>query len=147
MIHIFLKNILWNEPLCLCEGADVLVLPSFRYVFYWVTVNYNHIHLSHKRDTCIQKLSPGDKTPVPEKKEKKEKTSGYSQGKSTIKQQTSAYKKYKYGHLGRWYIKSILCKMLLILNKIFKKKKVLVKLHFVLTILFVLTLASNIAVL
>ena len=37
-------------------------------------------------------------------------TSGYSQGKSTLKLNCSAYEKYKYGHLGCWYIKLTLFK-------------------------------------
>ena len=29
-------------------------------------------------------------------------------GKITLKQNSSAYEKYEYGHLGRWYIKTTL---------------------------------------
>ena len=43
--------------------------------------------------------------------------------KRTVKKDSSAYKKYKYGHLGRWYIKSTSYKRLLNWNKIFKKNK------------------------
>ena len=35
---------------------------------------------------------------------------GYSQGKSTLKLNSSAYEKYEYGHLGCWYIKLTLFK-------------------------------------
>ena len=35
---------------------------------------------------------------------------GYSQRKSTLKLNSSAYEKYEYGHLGRWYIKLTLFK-------------------------------------
>ena len=35
---------------------------------------------------------------------------GYSQGKSTLKLNSSAYEKYESGHLGRWYIKLTLFK-------------------------------------
>ena len=51
-----------------------------------------------------------------EKKKKK-------QGKSTAKQNSSAGKKYKYRHLGHWYIKSTLYKRFINWNKIFKKIK------------------------
>ena len=44
-----------------------------------------------------------------------------TQGKSTVKWNSSAYKKYEYGHLGRWYIKSTLYQRFLNWNKIFKK--------------------------
>ena len=36
--------------------------------------------------------------------------SRYSQGKSTLKLNPSTHEKYKYGHLGRWYIKLTLFK-------------------------------------
>ena len=52
-----------------------------------------------------------------EKKKKKK------QGKSTAKQNSSACKKYKYRHLGHWYIKSTLYKRFINWNKIFKKIK------------------------
>ena len=38
---------------------------------------------------------------------------GYLQRKSTLKQDSNAYEKYEYRHLGRWYIKSTLFKRLL----------------------------------
>ena len=72
----------------------------------------------------------------------------------TLSNEAYAYKKYEYEHLGRWYIKSISYKRLLSWNKIFyKMKKLLAKLcslwqvYFVLTILFSLTLAFDVAVL
>ena len=34
----------------------------------------------------------------------------YSQGKSTLKLNSSTYEKYEYGHLGSWYIKLALFK-------------------------------------
>ena len=49
---------------------------------------------------------------------------GYSQGKSTIKWNPTAYKKYEYGHLRLWYIKLTLCKRFLNWNKILCLKKV-----------------------
>ena len=48
-------------------------------------------------------------------------TQGYSQGKSFLKQNSSAYVKYEYEQWGRWYIKSTLYKRLLKWNKIFNK--------------------------
>ena len=63
-------------------------------------------------------------------------------------------KKYEYGNLGCWDIKSTLSNRFLNWNKIFKKMKLLLAklrslwyVHFILTILFVLTLASDVAVL
>ena len=41
--------------------------------------------------------------------------------KSTLKENSSAYEKYEYEHLGRWYIKSTIFKRFLKWNKIFKK--------------------------
>ena len=67
---------------------------------------------------------------------------------------SSVYRKYEYGHLVRWYIKSTLYKRFLNWDNIFKKiKQLLAKLrslwqiHFILTILFVLILASDMPVL
>ena len=51
-------------------------------------------------------------------------SSGYSQGKSTVKWNPAAYKKYEYGHLGLWYVKLTLCKRFLNWNKILSLKKV-----------------------
>ena len=48
---------------------------------------------------------------------------GYSQGKTSVKWNSSAYKKCKYGHLGCWYNKSTLYKRFLNWNKIKKKNK------------------------
>ena len=68
---------------------------------------------------------------------------GYSQGKSTIKEKCSAYKMWKYWHLGCWYIKSTLY------NRFFNCKKNLQKNKVVAgkTLFFVLTLASEMAIL
>ena len=44
-----------------------------------------------------------------------------SQRKNTLKQNSSAYEKYEYGHLGSWYIKSTLSKGFLNWNEIFRK--------------------------
>ena len=49
---------------------------------------------------------------------------GYSQGKNIVKRTSSVYKKYEYGYLGHWYIKSVLYKRFLNWNKISKKNKV-----------------------
>ena len=49
---------------------------------------------------------------------------GYSQEKSTVKWNPTAYKKYEYGHLGLWYTKLKLCKRFLHWNKILSLKKV-----------------------
>ena len=75
-------------------------------------------------------------------------------GKKTPKWNFSANEQYEYRHLGCWYIKSTLYKRFLNWNKIFKRIKQqlakllsLWKVHFVFTILFVLTLVSEIAVL
>ena len=75
-------------------------------------------------------------------------------GKSNVKGNSSACKKCQYRILGSWYNKSILHRRLLNWNKIFKKIKWLLSklrsfwsVHFVITILFVLTLASDMAVL
>ena len=75
-------------------------------------------------------------------------------GKRILKWNYNPFEKYEYGHLVVWYMKSTLYPRILIWNKVFKKiKQLLVKLHslwyvrFVLTILFVLTLASDRAVL
>ena len=57
---------------------------------------------------------------------------GYLQGKSTTKQNCSTYKMCKYGHLGCCYIESTLYKCWY---------------ESTLTILFVLTVASDVAVL
>ena len=64
-----------------------------------------------------------------------------------------AFQDYEYGHLGRWYIKTTLYNRLLNWKTIFEKiKQLLAKprslwlVHFVLTILFVLKLASDMAV-
>ena len=46
---------------------------------------------------------------------------GYSQGKSTVKHNSSAYEKYEYGHFGRWYIKSTLFKEVLKLKQKLQK--------------------------
>ena len=60
---------------------------------------------------------------------------------------------YEYGHLVRWYIKPTLYKRFLKLKQNFPKNKEVTnsvlcdEVHFVLTILFVLTLASGMAVL
>ena len=73
---------------------------------------------------------------------------------NTLKLNPNVYEKYKYGHLGRWHIKSTLFKRFQNWNKFSKKiKQLLAKLqssgqaHFVVAILFVLTLASDRAVL
>ena len=65
---------------------------------------------------------------IPIKKPKS--VQGYSQGKDTLKLNSSAYEKYEYGHLDRWYIKLALFKRFLNWNKFSKKiKKLLAKLH------------------
>ena len=44
---------------------------------------------------------------------------GYSQGKWTLKQNSNAFEKHEYGHLGGYYIKSTFYARLLNWNKIF----------------------------
>ena len=51
-------------------------------------------------------------------------SSGYPQGKSTVKWNPTAYKKYEYSHLGLWYVKLTLCKRFLNWKKILTQEKV-----------------------
>ena len=72
---------------------------------------------------------------------------GYSQEKSTLKLNSSAYEKYEYGHLGRWYIKLIFLRGSKTEANFQKNKVVTGKTPLFVIGPFVLTLASDRAVL